>query len=78
MTAMIHRRPRPSAPPPLEPDGSLSQRGRNVMQHTLMNRFGEAGELLGTALWLLDDARSGFVTGQTIAVDGGFLAATEV
>jgi NAD(P)-dependent dehydrogenase (short-subunit alcohol dehydrogenase family) len=60
------------------PDGSMTQRGKNVMQHTPMKRFGEAPELLGATLLLLDDTRSAFITGQTIAVDGGFLAATGV
>ncbi len=60
------------------PDGSLSARGLTVMQHTPLKRFGQPGELAGAVLWLLDDERAGFVTGQTIAVDGGFLAATGV
>jgi len=30
--------------------------------------------LLGTLLWLVDDSASGFVTGVTIPVDGGFMA----
>ncbi len=60
------------------PDGTLSARGANVMAHTPMRRFGEAGELLGATLLLLDDARAGFITGQTIAVDGGFLASTGI
>lgn len=52
----------------------LSARGRNVMHHTPAARFGEADELLGAALWLLNDEQAAFVTGQTISVDGGFLA----
>lgn len=56
------------------PDGSLSMRGQNVMHHTPMERFGEAKELLGSVMWLLDDEKAGFVTGITVAVDGGFLA----
>jgi NAD(P)-dependent dehydrogenase (short-subunit alcohol dehydrogenase family) len=55
-------------------DGGLSTRGQNVMQHTPMKRFGDANELLGCFNWLIDDEAAGFVTGQTIAVDGGFLA----
>ena len=39
-----------------------------------MGRFGEPQELIGTLLWLVDDNASGFVTGSTIAVDGGFNA----
>jgi len=60
------------------PDGGLSQRGKNVMQHTPMKRFGEAPELLGCVEWLLDDDKAGFVTGITVPVDGGFLASTGV
>ena len=55
-------------------DGGLSSRGQNVMQHTPLKRFGEADELLGCFNWLIDDKAAGFVTGQTVAVDGGFLA----
>jgi NAD(P)-dependent dehydrogenase (short-subunit alcohol dehydrogenase family) len=56
------------------PDGSLSTRGKNVVAHTAMRRFGEAPELLGAVNWLLNDEQAAFVTGQMIAVDGGFLA----
>ncbi|ALM84017.1 SDR family NAD(P)-dependent oxidoreductase [Bordetella sp. N] len=37
-------------------------------------RYAAPEELCGTVAWLLDGDRSGFVTGQTIAVDGGFMA----
>ena len=57
-------------------DGGLSSRGQNVMQHTPMKRFGEAEELLGCFNWLIDDRAAAFVTGQTVAVDGGFLASS--
>lgn len=60
------------------PDGGLSQRGKNVMQHTPMKRFGEARELLGCVEWLLDDDKAAFVNGITVPVDGGFLASTGV
>lgn len=60
------------------PDGGLSARGENVMRHTPMQRFGEAEDLLGCVEWLLDDDKSGFVTGITIPVDGGFLSCTGV
>lgn len=39
-----------------------------------MDRFGEPKELLGTLLWLTDESYSGFVTGVTVPVDGGFMA----
>ncbi len=56
------------------PDGGLTQRGQNVMNHTPVRRFGEPEELYGCVSWLLDDASAGFVTGITVPVDGGFLA----
>ena len=56
------------------PEGGLSKRGENIMSHTPMGRFGDPKELLGSVLWLLDDEKAGFVTGTTVAVDGGFLA----
>ncbi|MBL9205341.1 MAG: SDR family oxidoreductase, partial [Opitutaceae bacterium] len=55
-------------------DGSLSARGLNVMHHTPFKRFGEASELLGGVLWLLNDEQAAFVTGVTLPIDGGFLA----
>jgi NAD(P)-dependent dehydrogenase (short-subunit alcohol dehydrogenase family) len=62
----------------MDADGGLSARGQNVMSHTPMKRFGQAQDLFGTLSWLLDDERSGFVTGITVAVDGGFLASSGV
>lgn len=38
-----------------------------------MGRFGEIDELVGAAVYLASGA-AGFVTGQTLVVDGGFLA----
>ena len=48
------------------------------MQHTPLQRFGEAPELLGCVEWLLDDDKAAFVTGITVPVDGGFLASAGV
>jgi NAD(P)-dependent dehydrogenase (short-subunit alcohol dehydrogenase family) len=56
------------------PDGSLSPRGDKIIAHTPMGRFGEAQELLGALLWLVDDRAAGFVTGSVVPVDGGFTA----
>ncbi|MEI6970573.1 MAG: SDR family oxidoreductase [bacterium] len=53
-------------------DGSLTPRGSKIIGMTPMGRFGKAEELLGTLLWLSDVSASGFVTGVTIPVDGGF------
>ena len=62
----------------MTPDGGLSPRGEQVMHHTPAGRFGEACDLLGCVDWLLDDAKSAFVTGITVPVDGGFLASAGV
>ena len=51
----------------------LTARGKAVIGHTRMGRFGEASDLTGCVKWLLDEKASGFVTGITVPVDGGFL-----
>ena len=48
-------------------------RGEELVMRTPMRRFGEAKELAGTAVYLASEAAS-FVTGEIVAVDGGFLA----
>jgi NAD(P)-dependent dehydrogenase (short-subunit alcohol dehydrogenase family) len=50
-----------------------TERGRELLTRTPMKRFGKIAELVGTAVFLASDAAS-FITGQCIAVDGGFLA----
>lgn len=55
-------------------DGSLTPRSNKIITHTPMRRFGKAEDLLGTLLWLCDHTASGFVTGITVPVDGGFMA----
>ncbi|NHM31392.1 SDR family oxidoreductase [Neobacillus terrae] len=55
-------------------DGSLTDRSNKILAHTPMRRFGEPEDLLGTLLWLADESASGFVTGITVPVDGGFMA----
>lgn len=56
-----------------EEDGSLTSRGRLVIENTPFRRFGEATELHGAIHYLLAEA-SRFVTGTILPVDGGFLA----
>ena len=56
-----------------EKDGSLTQRGKSIIAHTPMGRFGEPGDLAGAVVWLASVA-SEFVTGTVIPVDGGFSA----
>ena len=48
-------------------------RGQELLMRTPMGRFGKNEELIGAAVYLASDAAS-FVTGQTLVVDGGFLA----
>lgn len=50
-----------------------TERGREFLMRTPMGRFGKPEELTGAAILLASDAAS-FITGQCIAVDGGFLA----
>ena len=54
-------------------EDGLTPRGEQVIKHTPQGRFGKASDLLGCVRWLLDESASGFVTGATIPVDGGFL-----
>lgn len=56
-----------------ERTGDLTARGRTILDHTPMGRFGEPSDLVGTAIWLVSDA-SKFVTGIVVPVDGGFSA----
>ena len=50
-----------------------TERGREFLVRTPMRRFGKVEELAGAAIFLASDAAS-FVTGEILAVDGGFLA----
>jgi NAD(P)-dependent dehydrogenase (short-subunit alcohol dehydrogenase family) len=51
--------------------GELTSRGRQIVDHTPMGRFGVPEDLLGAVLWLLSPA-SAFVTGIVLPIDGGF------
>ncbi|MBO5421304.1 MAG: SDR family oxidoreductase [Clostridia bacterium] len=55
-------------------DGTPTARTGKILAATPMGRFGEPEELAGALLFLCDKDYSGFVTGTTIAVDGGFNA----
>ncbi|MBW6455366.1 MAG: SDR family oxidoreductase [Trueperaceae bacterium] len=57
----------------LQPDGTPTDRGRTILQHTPMGRFGDPDDLVGAAVWLASDA-SRFVTGIVVPVDGGYAA----
>jgi NAD(P)-dependent dehydrogenase (short-subunit alcohol dehydrogenase family) len=54
-------------------DGSLTERGRNVIEHTPFGRFGRPEELIGALIWLCSPSAS-FVTGTVVTIDGGFSA----
>ena len=55
-------------------DNTPTPRTLKILKNTPMGRFGEAEELLGSMLFLLDDNASSFVTGTVLAIDGGFSA----
>ncbi|MCF7764569.1 MAG: SDR family oxidoreductase [Verrucomicrobia bacterium] len=57
-------------------DGTPTERGQSIFNHTPMGRFGEPSELVGAAVFLASARASGFVTGIDIRVDGGFLSQT--
>ena len=54
-------------------DGSLTQRGQQIIDQTPMGRYGVPEDLISSTLYLCDDT-SAFVTGIVIPIDGGFSA----
>lgn len=56
-----------------EKTGELTPRGKAIIAHTPFSRFGETTELAGALLFLASERASGFVTGISIPVDGGYL-----
>ncbi len=50
-----------------------TERGREILMRTPMRRFGNPRELIGAAVLLASDGAS-FLTGQCLAIDGGYLA----
>jgi NAD(P)-dependent dehydrogenase (short-subunit alcohol dehydrogenase family) len=57
--------------------GDLTARGRQIVEHTPMGRFGDPADLVGPMLWLMSPAAA-FVTGIVVPVDGGFSACAGV
>ncbi len=53
--------------------GELTARGKSIIAHTPMGRFGTDDDILGTVVWLLSPAAA-FITGITVPIDGGFSA----
>ncbi len=56
----------------LNDDGSPTQRGKDVLAHTPMDRFGEPEDLAGAAIFLAAGG-AGFVSGITLPIDGAYL-----
>lgn len=54
--------------------GEFTPRSHKIIAGTPMGRFGDPKELIGGVRYLVDSEQSGFVTGITLPVDGGFLA----
>lgn len=54
-------------------DGSLTERGHKILDHTPMGRFGNPEDLISTVIWLISDY-SEFVNGVVVPIDGGFSA----
>ncbi len=52
------------------------ERVAQIMGHTPMARFGEAGELIGATVLLASNEASSFITGTELIVDGGFASMT--
>jgi NAD(P)-dependent dehydrogenase (short-subunit alcohol dehydrogenase family) len=57
----------------LNEDGSLTTRGRLIIEHTPAGRFGDPEELVSTLIWLCSPGAR-FVNGIVVRVDGGFTA----
>lgn len=53
--------------------GAPTPRGRSILSHTPMGRFGEAEDIGGAVVFLASDAAR-FITGTVLPVDGGFSA----
>jgi NAD(P)-dependent dehydrogenase (short-subunit alcohol dehydrogenase family) len=57
-----------------EDTGNYTDRGKAVIRHTPLGRLGKIEELMGATLFLASNKASGFVSGVSIPVDGGYLA----
>lgn len=54
-------------------DENLTDRGKSIITHTPMGRFGKPEDLSGVIIWLASDA-SRFISGIAVPIDGGFSA----
>ena len=59
---------------PLNRDKMAPERKANALRRTPLGRFGELEELVNAALYLASPGAS-FVSGETLRIDGGYLAA---
>ena len=55
-------------------DGTPTARTGKILAASPMGRFGEAEELDGALLFLLNNEAAGFITGVVLPIDGGFSA----
>ncbi|TVQ38717.1 MAG: SDR family oxidoreductase [Spirochaetaceae bacterium] len=53
--------------------GELTDRGKAIIAHTPFGRFGNVDDLKGTTVYLVSQKASGFITGVTVPIDGGYL-----
>ncbi len=53
--------------------GELTDRGTQIIGKTPAGRFGDFADIEGVTVYLASERASGFVTGVTIPVDGGYL-----
>ncbi len=53
--------------------GELTDRGQAIIDRTPFGRFGDKSEIAGLTVFLASEAASGFLTGTTIPLDGGYL-----
>ena len=56
-----------------EKTGAYTKRGEAVINRTPFKRFGEVSELAGATVFLANQRASGFITGVSLPVDGGYL-----
>ncbi len=55
-------------------NGNPTPRAHKILTNTPMGRFGEAHELLGGILFLMDEEYASFINGVVLPIDGGFSA----
>ncbi|WP_373099055.1 MULTISPECIES: SDR family oxidoreductase [Pasteurellaceae] len=57
-----------------DPNGNPTPRAHKILTNTPMARFGEANELIGGILFLMDENYASFINGVVLPIDGGFSA----